>query len=244
MTVKSGWIGWVALSGWLMAGQVLAECTPPAVTGQWDFSVCKDWPAYPGLTINATAQFKRGSPSDDPEALSTYDFDLSVLDTAQSKPIATYYKAAAFVLDGVSLREITLDTARYTLTTDLRAFGVRALSTNGSRINPMEENLLSLYVKEGEKLRPVLDKLVVYRYGGEWDGDCEGERYEISRAVEIAKTSSHGYADLIVKTLEKDTTSVGTGDACKTKTTDNKPVLTTLHYNGKSYVLPNDFQGL
>jgi hypothetical protein len=23
-------------------------------------------------------------------------------------------------------------------------------------------------VKEGEKLRPVLDKLVVYRYGGEW----------------------------------------------------------------------------
>ncbi|WWL43571.1 hypothetical protein V5O39_16770 [Pseudomonas parakoreensis] len=103
-----------------------------------------------GLTINATAQFKRGSPSDDPEALSTYDFDLSVLDTAQSKPIATYYKAAAFVLDGVSLREITLDTARYTLTTDLRAFGVRALSTNGSRINPMEENLLSLYVKRAK----------------------------------------------------------------------------------------------
>ncbi|RVD77293.1 hypothetical protein [Pseudomonas koreensis] len=244
MTVKSGWIGCVALCGWLMAGQALADCVPTPLAGDLDLSVCKEWPAYPGLTISANALFKRGSRSDDAEALSTYDFDLSVLDTAQSKPIATYHRAAAFVLEGVSLREITLDTARYTLTTDLRAFGVRALSTNGSRINPMEENLLSLYVKEGEKLRPVLEKLVVYQYGGEWDGDCEGERYEISRTVEIAKTSSHGYADLIVKTLEKGTTSVGTGDACKTKTTENKPVLTTLRYDGKSYVLPNGFQGL
>jgi hypothetical protein len=73
---------------------------------------------------------------------------------------------------------------------------------------------------------------------------CEGEHSEITRTVEIAKTSSHGYADLIVRTRETGTSSVGKGDACKDKITESKPVSTTLRYDGKSYVLPQGFKGL
>ncbi|MBX9406888.1 hypothetical protein K5E40_14495 [Pseudomonas baetica] len=240
MTMKSGLIGGVALCGWLMAGQVFADCTPAPVMGDEDLSVCKDWPAYPGLTISAKTRFTRAAAG----ALSTHDLDLSVLKDAQPKPIATYHQATAFVMDGVSLRELTLDTARYKLTPDLRAFGVRALLTNGSRLNPLEENQLSLYVREGEKLRPVLRQLVVYEYGGEWDDNCAGERFEISRTIDIAKTSSHGYADLIVKTQQTGTKSEGEGDACEDKTTVYSPVLTTLRYDGNSYVLPPGFKGL
>jgi hypothetical protein len=85
---------------------------------------------------------------------------------------------------------------------------------------------------------------VVYEYGGEWDDNCAGQRFEISRTVDIAKTSSNGYADLIVKTQEKSTTSMVEGDACEDETTVRKPVLTTLHYDGKTYVLPPGFKGL
>jgi hypothetical protein len=110
----------------------------------------------------------------------------------------------------------------------------------------VDESWLSLYVKEGDKLRPVLDRLVVYAYGGEWDTRCAGERSNTMRTIEIGKTSSHGYADLIVKSV---TTGMvgegeGEGEGCDVKTTTAKPVLTTLRYNGKTYVLPEGFKGV
>ncbi|NYH07600.1 hypothetical protein [Pseudomonas moraviensis] len=244
MTVKSGVVGWVALCGSLMAGQVLADCVPAPVTGDLDFSVCKEWPAYPGLNISANAKFERSSVPGGADTSGTYDFNLSVLKSDQTKPVATYHQASAFFSGGVALRELSLDTARYKLTPEVRAFGVRVQFTNSSRLNPLEETHLSLYVREGEKLRPVLSQLVVYEYGGEWDGDCAGERYETTRTVEIAKTSSHGYADLIIKTKTTGTTNVVEGNTCEDKISVSSPELTTLRYDGKSYVLPQGFKAI
>ena len=244
MTVKSGWIGCAVLCGWLLAGQAFADCTPPAVSGDLDFSVCKDWPAYPGQTLSATARFARASNYVEGNSHGFYDVDLSVLQDGGSVPVATYHQPAAFETDGVALVELALDTARYKVAADLRAFGVRARVTNASRLNPLEEVQLSLYVREGATLRPVLSQLLVSQYSGEWNDICEGERSEITRTVEVAKTSSHGYADLIVKTQQTGTSSVGDAEACEDKITHYPPVLTTLRYDGKSYVLPQGFKGL
>ncbi|MFW9080233.1 hypothetical protein ACOI9X_13295 [Pseudomonas sp. P2757] len=242
MTVKSGVVGCVVFFATLVAAQALADCTPAPVTGNLDYSVCKEWPAYPGLIISAKALFERRPTPGDVESNGIYDFDLSVLQEGQKEPLATYHQAAAFEQDGVAVYELTLDTARYKLTSDLRAFGVRVRLSNGSRLTPVDETQLSLYVREGEQLRPVLRQLAVYEYGGEWDDVCTGERYEISRTVEIAKTSSHGYADLIVKTQQTNTTNTGEGDACEDKITVSGPEFTTLRYDGNAYVLPAGFK--
>ncbi|HEX4552281.1 hypothetical protein [Pseudomonas sp.] len=244
MTVKSGWIGWMALSGWLMAGQVLAGCTPPAVTGQWDVSVCRDWPVDPPLTINAIAKFEADSVYAHGDRIGAYDLDLSVSSADNSRPLATYHQPSAFQSDAVGLESVELDTARYKLTSDLRAFGVRAIFKGSSRVNPLDETQLSLYVKEDGKLRPVLDRLLVYRFSGEWDGNCAGDRATTVSTIEMGKTSSHGFADLIVKSVTTGVSGEGPPDHCEMKTTNYKPVLTTLHYDGKSYVLPNGFQGI
>lgn len=244
MTVKSGWIGCAALCGWLLAGQALADCTPPAVSGDSGFSICKNWPAYPGQTINAQAKFERAADYVEDNSHGFYDVELSVLQDGNPSPVATYRQASAFETSGVALVELALDTARYKLAPDFRAFGLRARVTNSSRLNPLEEVQLSLYVREGAKLRPVLSQLLVSQYSGEWDDNCTGQRSEITRTLEIGKTSSHGYADLIVKTQGTGTSSEGEGDACEDKTIVYKPVLTTLRYDGKSYVLPQGFKGL
>nr|WP_090282177.1 hypothetical protein [Pseudomonas granadensis] len=243
MTMKSMWISAAAFGGWLMAGQAWSDCTPPAVSGDADFSVCKDWPAHPGQSISAKATFERAAGPDGGTS-GFYDLDLSIAQDVQAGPIATFHQDSAFESNGVALHELTLDTARYSVAPDIRAFGVRSRFTNSSRLNPLDETQLTLYVREGETLRPVLQQLLVYQYGGEWDGNCEGERSEITRTVEIAKTSSHGYADLIVRTRETGTSSVGKGDACKDKITESKPVSTTLRYDGKSYVVPQGLKGL
>lgn len=60
----------------------------------------------------------------------------------------------------------------------------------------------------------------------------------------LAKTSSHGYADLMIKTIRSSTVGEGEGEACVSNTVTQKPVLTTLRYDGKNYVVPEDFKGL
>lgn len=66
MTLKSGWMSCVALCGLVMTTQAFADCAKPFLAGDFGYSVCKDWPAYPGLTITALSQFESGySASDD-----------------------------------------------------------------------------------------------------------------------------------------------------------------------------------
>lgn len=242
MTVKSGVVGCVMLCAWLMAGEAFADCTPAPLASERDFSVCKDWPAYPGMTLSAISKFEPDPVYGKKGSVGSYDLALSVLSAEYSKPLAVYHKPSAFLSDAFALQGLEFDTARYKLTPELRAFGVRVIFKGSSRVNPMDETSLSLYVKEGDKLRPVLDRLIVYRYNGEWDGNCAGERASTIRTIEIGKTSSHGYADLIVKSVTTGIVGKGQPEACDEQTTTSKPVLTTLRYDGKSYVLPQGFK--
>lgn len=244
MTLKSGWVGFAALCGLVMTGQAFAACEKPPFYGDFGYSVCKDWPAYPGLAITAISQFESGFSASGSGPEGKYDLDLAVVSAADSKPLATYHKSSAFESDAIEYKDLQLDTARYTLTPELRAFGVLVTFSGSSRVNPVSEKMLSLFVKEGDKLRPVLHKLLIDEYGGEWDGTCAGELYHHTRTVEIGKTRSHGYADLIVKTVTTRDVGKGEGEACESKSTTAQPVLTTLRYDGKSYVLPQGFKGL
>lgn len=243
MTVKSAWIGCVAICTWLLAGQAFADCSPAPVAHDMDFSICKDWPAYPGLTLSASTNFSPDPVYGASGIVGLYDLHLSLLATSCSKSLATFDQASAFSVDAIALEELKFDTARYKLKPDLQAFGVRVRFKNSSRLNPLDETWLSLYVKDGNALRPVMDRLVVHEYGGEWDGNCAGERYETSRTVELAKASTNGYADLIIKTISSSTVGNGEGEACVSNTVTQKPVLTTLRYDGKNYAVPRDFKG-
>ncbi|MGV8886734.1 MAG: hypothetical protein ACOH2P_01420 [Pseudomonas sp.] len=244
MTVKSGLISCVAVCNLMMAAQVLAECAKPVLSDKFGFAVCKDWPASPDLTLTATSEHEPNPAFESSGPDGIYDLSLAVVSSSDSKPLASFHQASAFVSDAIAIEDLQLDTARYMLTPDLRAFGVRTTFKGSSRVNPLNETLLSLYVKEGDALRSVMDRLITYEFSGEWDGNCAGERYETLRTVEMTKTSSHGYADLIVKSVTTDLIGVGEAEACELKSTTHKPVLTTLRYDGNTYVLPQGLKGL
>lgn len=244
MTMKSIWLGAAALCGGLIAGPAWADCTPPAVSGEADFSVCRDWPAYPQLTITALSTFVPDPVNGHGSRVGSYNLNLAVVTAGIAKPLATYDQRSMFLSDAIALESLELDTARYKLAPDVRAFGVRAHFKGSSRVNPLDETLLSLYVREGDKLRPVLDRLLVYSFSGEWDGNCAGERSETVRTLEMGKTSSHGYADIMVRSVTSSLSGVGPRETCESKTSHEKPVLTTLRYDGKTYVLPRGFKGV
>jgi hypothetical protein len=109
--MKSGWIGCAALCGWLLAGQALADCTPAPTAHEMDFSLCKDWPAYPGLTLTAAANFSPDPVYGASGTVGLYDLHLSLVTSADSQPLASFYQPSAFSVDAIALDELKFDTA-------------------------------------------------------------------------------------------------------------------------------------
>jgi hypothetical protein len=133
-----------------------------------------------------------------------------------------------------------LDTARYQLTPDVRAFGLRF---NSSARGPScgegrSSNELTLFVPEGDKLRSVL-RLYMYRQQsiqGCLSVYSEGAVWEdAGLTISVEKTRTNGYADLLV-TARIEPGSNGVIDENAKARVEHH----LLHYSGNGYLIgPN-----
>jgi len=145
--------------------------------------------------------------------------------------------------DAVAYEGLAIDTARYKLTPDDRAFGIRSSFEHNSSVSPYYKTELALYLREGDSLRPVLEGLVISTGRGEWDGNCAGQGEKTQRTLDIGKTLHNGFADLVVTSTVTVTESVVVGEACKDTSKTLKPTRITLNYDGKRYVVPEALKG-
>lgn len=220
------------------AFQAQAACDIKAFDGK-SLSRCKVWPAVQNQAIAVTSTYL-ADPGDDEAGV--FDLDLAIVDASSAKLIATYHKPGAYNSDAVRFDDLRIDTARYRLAPETRAFGLRSRFSHSSQANPYEKTDLALYVREGNALRPVLEGLVIAKSNGEFV-DCEGYEKTIRRSVEIGPTSHHGLADLIVTTRGSKTKNTRSGQHCVSNVTQLKQTRTTLTYDGEQYVVPEDFRG-
>jgi hypothetical protein len=222
---------------------ITAQAQPACVTKNHDdqsLSRCKPWPAFKEQVIALKSTYVPDAGSDD---AGVFDLDLAVLNSTNAKPIATYTKPGAYNTDAIRFDDLVIDTARYRLAPDVRAFGLRSKFEHSSSAIPYEKTDLTLYVREGNKLRPVLDGLVVYKNNGEWLENCVGEGQQIRRTVEIGPTSHNGYSDLIVTSSGTAMKTVKSGKECVSQDSPLKKTQITLTYDGKQYTIPEDFRG-
>ncbi|MDI2144101.1 MULTISPECIES: hypothetical protein [unclassified Pseudomonas] len=222
---------------------ITAQAQPACVTKNHDdqsLSRCKPWPAFKEQVIALKSTYVPDAGSDD---AGVFDLDLAVLNSTNAKPIATYTKPGAYNSDAIRFDDLVIDTARYRLAPDVRAFGLRSKFEHSSRANPYAKTDLALYVREGGKLRPVLEGLVVYKNHGEWMDDCEGEGQQVRRTIEVGPISHNGYSDLIVTSSGTAMKTVKSGKECVSQDSPLKKTQITLTYDGKQYTIPEDLRG-
>ncbi|MGZ9666851.1 PA3715 family protein [Pseudomonas sp. GNP014] len=229
----------IAFSFLAVSTQVNAACTTQSFDGT-SMSRCNVWPAFPSQAISVKSTYLADSGGDD---AGVFDLDLSIVNASNAKPIATYRKPGAFNSDAVRFDDLRIDTARYRLAPEVRAFGLRAKFVHSSHAIPYEKTDLALYVREGDELRPVLEGLVVYKNNGEFTNDCEGYTREIRRTLDIGPSSHHGFADLIVTTRGTKMKNTRSASQCVSKTTHLKSQQITLTYDGQQYIVPEDLRG-
>lgn len=213
-----------------------------ALWGDSMFNACRYDPGHDNRIIVALSYLageeKSGRKSSD-DARFMRDLDVVVLEPDQHTVMAHAHEDAAIEDGGARLADITIDTARYMLAPGLRAFGVSVSNeTHCSCANNSSTNL-KLYVQHGHRLDNVAtietrSWQAGYEMGAETPSACTSTATQKKTVINIAKTSSHGLADLqLVTTVTKEYDF----DEDPSKCPAIKPTktITTLHFDGAVY---------
>jgi hypothetical protein len=211
-----------------------AQKLHPGRTLDTDAAICKISPADPTQTLVVLPTAQAGATDDD----TVYDVDVLVTNSDTGEIIARLFEPAAITSDAVRLQGIALDTARYQLAPQTRAFGIRTSYEGSSRVNPYSGTALDLYVVEGHTLRRVVTDLTIGNSNGEWDGNCAGTFSDSSRTLSVGPATRNGYATLHLAEKTVDSTSKPAGQECNTKDSPAKRTGYDLEYDGTQYVVP------
>lgn len=198
---------------------------------------CRVWPYDASLALAAVAYPMPGSDriggrqlrlvvamlgAEDARLLAVHESDLA--------------EDAAFALTGDGL---LLDTARYDLAKGVRAFGVvlRSAAPGPSCPDGRANDEMTLYVREGETLRPVFTSNLDFwaRVEGEPCSWAPGQRLVTEEArftIAVQPTAHHGFADLRVQSNVARTETVTGSDR---ETSSQRRDSRVLRYDGSRY---------
>lgn len=135
--------------------------------------------------------------------------------------------------DAINLRSFIIDTGLYTISQNIRAFGVKADFVGSSRPNPYASGTMSMYYPEGKTLKKVLDQFEMDSTGGEWDTRCNGEFTEDVSYIIMDTSKTNNFTDLKIKTISVNTINKEVKGDCKQKKTSKTSYKTLKFKNGK-----------
>lgn len=192
-------------------------------------------PNRPHEAIVVIPEIVEGSEEEHYFSLNTH---IAYVNIENKQVLFHYFESAetnGWTSDAIMLTEIVIDTAPYTITENERAFGVKTHFVGSSRVNPYENESLSLFIIANNNLQKVLHNFEIIDNGGEWDGNCHGEFITEKRTLIISEEKNNGYFDILVK--HKITNNIAFEDEngdCKSKDTITTKT-SVLKFDGKTY---------
>ena len=198
-------------------------------------TVCKKWPYKDELSIFVMTFPNVGTTDENLEDdLADYDVHTIIYNTNKKVIENHLYQEKLYSSDAVRLDHLKIDTARYNLNKDTRAFGINAVYYGSSRVNPYDVTSLDLYIRDKKSLRKVLETVIVEN-GGEWDGVCNGDFYYQSSIVLIDKSKRNGFYNLKLKRTSMDNHIVLKDKICKENESPKRYEYLPFIYDGQSY---------
>ena len=206
-------------------------------------AACKAMPNAPGTTI-AVIAFNTGVVPD-------WGFDCAGKECRNILEVIALVKAGKVVAASRSTdREdnygyvvgiYRIDTARYRLSKDIRAFGI--VFRNAARIPNCADNgyegKLALWIREGKNLRPIFG-INLRCWENHNPYSCRSPEDQIEEqeliTISVEKTSSHGFADLAITAHVTQEWSCDRDDCSDRRRTVRK----VMKYNGLYYDSSDD----
>jgi hypothetical protein len=189
-------------------------------------AACKVWPAFPGRSIVVLPMPRETTD----KGAKVFDLELLLIqrpdngNTERDTVIGRLFQPEALDEDATNaIQDIRIDTSRYVLASDARAFGLRVRYRGSSApASPLASETVRLYVHHGSnKLREVLQEIELDHDNGGW------------------KSTSNGFADLqLSRTLVQSRAQEQEDQGCVEKALPAKFSTVTLRYDGERFKVP------
>ncbi|RZI69584.1 MAG: hypothetical protein EOP79_00925 [Variovorax sp.] len=203
-------------------------------------AACKPWPAFPGRIVVVLPMPR---PSDDP-ATKAYDIEVLLVqrpdngNSERDTVIGRLFQPSALEEDVAAIQDILIDTSRYVLAADARAFGLRVRYRSATRGNPFASETLRLYMLQGAKLREVLEEIELDSDSGAWNADCTG-RFRQLRTMLSTQPNRGGVADLVLARTRTASQGQWQDDgSCAEKSQPTQYNTVVLRYDGERFRVP------
>lgn len=144
-----------------------------------------------------------------------------------------YFDPAELNSDAIMLRSMSIDTGLYTISNNIRAFGVKTDFVGSSRPNPYGSVTISMYYPEGKTLKKVLDQFEMDSNRGEWDTRCNGEFKDDHSYILMEPSKTNNFTDLKIKTISVKTINKEVKGECENKETSKTSFRILKFKNGK-----------
>jgi len=201
-----------------------------------DWVALKKMPNNPEETIVVVPEIVAENEVEHYIELNSY---IVIANSETGKIINNYFESSKtnrWVSDSVELIGISIDTAPYNVTDDTRAFGIRARFVGRSIANPLENEIISLFIKSDNTLKKILKNYDVMNYGGERVTNCEGEFIRENKTFIITDNKAvTNYYDILVKSKITETISYEEENGGCQSEIDITTKETVLEYDGNEY---------
>ena len=209
-------------------------------------AACKLWPAFPGRSIVVLPVPRETSST----GAKVFDLELLLIqrpdngNTERDTVIGRIFQPEALDEDSATaIQDIRIDTSRYVLSSDTRAFGLRVRYRGTAPGSTAASETIRLYVHHGSKLRQVLQEVELDHDSGEWDSTCTGRFEQLRTMLSVGKSASNGYADLqLSRTLVQSRAQMQEDQSCTEKAMPARFNSVTLRYDGERYRVPKSLQ--
>lgn len=209
-------------------------------------AACKLWPAFPGRSIVVLPVPRETSST----GAKVFDLELLLIqrpdngNTERDTVIGRIFQPEALDEDNATaIQDIRIDTSRYVLSSDTRAFGLRVRYRGTAPGSTVASETIRLYVHHGSKLRQVLQEVELDHDSGEWDSTCTGRFEQLRTMLSVGKSASNGYADLqLSRTLVHSRAQMQEDQGCTEKAMPARFNTVTLRYDGERYRVPKSLQ--
>lgn len=176
------------------------------------------------------------------EDYQNYLWRVLLIDNSLGRVVSSYKD---IIVDGgdtkVDENNIVLDTARYYISDDVRALGVRLHVGDKPRCADFLVNdYLTLFVQDGEKLTPVLKNMPTYFWylaEGDHCNDYEGVIKErtLKTVLHLLNSKSNGFRDIRISNKIEEKTHYKYND----EKVETKSINKVIKYNGEQYFIPS-----
>lgn len=202
-----------------------------------EYVACKVYPALEHASIIAIASKQPNMQKAEDE---NYNLDIALVDINSEKVLAhKFYEAKLPNGGGPRLTGIKIDTAKYVVSPNSRAFGIRASLNMG--FTSSEE--LSLFLLRDKDIVTILSGAEMHIFFTNRWPLCKQQTREAERILIIDKILTNGFYDLLVK--ERVTDSEGRTDQfgnCELVPINKKVKQYRLKYDGMQYVIPMEMR--